>query len=115
MEKAEQEILPRECYIHKLETLATRPECAELSITDDEMAALARLSPYIEWAGRYPLPRRASDMIVRGYSSSHHKMEHDLWDRVVPVLKERAWIMKGGGKAQGGYRLYTSPPVRRIE
>ncbi|MDB5935207.1 MAG: hypothetical protein JWQ01_2551 [Massilia sp.] len=115
MEQKEQEILPRECYIHKLEALATRPECAELNITDEEMAAFARLSPYIEWAGRYPHPRRASDMIAKGSSSIFHRMEQDLWDRITLALKERAWIMKGGGEAQGGYRLYTSPPTRRIE
>jgi hypothetical protein len=29
-----------------------------------------------------------------------------LWNRVVPLLHARAWIMKGGPESTGGHKLY---------
>lgn len=101
--------LPRECHVHSLEDLATRPECIELSISADDIKALTRLSPYIEWAGRYPVPKKSSEMIATASSSREREAEHQLWERLVPLLHERAWVMKGGPESMGG----TKPHMKR--
>lgn len=97
--------LPKECFVHKLEILAARPECSALHLSEEEIEALARLSPYIEWAGRYPLPKRSSEMISIYSGSRERTIEQALWDRLVPLLHERAWVMKGGPSSMGGIRL----------
>ncbi|MBI2224019.1 MAG: hypothetical protein HYU44_03525 [Betaproteobacteria bacterium] len=103
--------LPRECHVHRLEDLAIRPECAELALTATELETLARLSPYIEWAGRYPVPKRSSEMIAKLSSNREREKEEALWERLVPLLHERAWVMKGGPKSMGGYKLHMKRRV----
>lgn len=105
LEQGEVPTLPRECHVHRLEKLAIRVECTELALSEGEVATLARLSPYIEWAGCYPVPKHSSAMIVL-YSGNHeYYAEQELWERLVPMLYERAWIMKGGPESMGGYKL----------
>lgn len=98
--------LPVECHIHRLEILAIRPECAQLALTTEELGTLSRLSAYITWAGRYPIPKRSPEMVALHHGSREHKSEKGLWDRVMPLLYTRAWVMKGGPKSMGGYKLY---------
>jgi len=98
--------LPRDCYKHRLEELAVRPECMGLALTTAELQILARLSPYIEWAGRYPLPKRSSEMSVKFSSNIERRKEEALWERLVPLLHERAWVMKLGPASMGGHKLY---------
>ncbi|MDB5815978.1 MAG: hypothetical protein JWM03_889 [Rhodocyclales bacterium] len=98
--------LPKDCYVHRLETLAVRSECSTLQLTAEEIGTLARLSPYIEWAGRYPLPKRSSDMITVYSGNREREVEQALWGRLVPLLHERAWIMKGGPLSMSGIKLY---------
>jgi len=98
--------LPKECYVHTSETLAVRPECSALQLTAGEIAALTRLSPYIEWAGRYPLPKHSSEMVVIYSGSNERRVEQALWNRLVPLLHDRAWVMKGGPLCMGGTKLH---------
>jgi hypothetical protein len=98
--------LPRDCHVHRLEDLAARPECIDLLLSVDELQALTRLSPYIEWAGRYPVPKKSSEMIGIMSGSHEREAEHRLWNRLVPLLRERAWVMKGGPKSMGGRKLH---------
>lgn len=105
LENGQSPALPAECHVHKLEALGLRPECAELALSTEEIAVLARLSPYIEWAGRYPIPKKASEMILVTSGNRERQAEDQLWDRLLPFLYGRAWIMKGGPKSMGGTRL----------
>ncbi len=98
--------LPRECHVHKLEMLATRSECSELSITADEIMCLTRLSPYIEWAGRYPIPKKSEEIIAIGTGTHEREAALNLWARISALLYERAWIMKGGPESMGGFKLH---------
>ena len=61
--------LPKECHIHALETLAGRPECLLLAFTSGELQLLAHPSPFIEWAGRYPIPKKPSQFLPIGSSN----------------------------------------------
>jgi len=97
--------LPKECYVHELEFLASRSECAALEISADELVLFTRLSPYIIWAGCYPVPKKAKEMIVQAWSGEH-EAEDRLWKRISPLLYERAWIMKGGPESMGGSKLF---------
>jgi hypothetical protein len=107
LEAGESPSLPRECYVHTLYELATRPECAGLALSESEIETLDHLSPYIVWAGRYPIPRKAKELIGFGSSSRDREIEHKLWERLVPLLHDRAWVMKGVPESMGGYKLYT--------
>ncbi len=102
---------PRECYTHRLEELAGRPECQSLELTAAELTVLSRLSPYVEWKGKYPLPKKAIEMSHKTGSTRERDAENALWLRLVPLLKQRAWIMKGGPESMGGYRLYIQRPT----
>lgn len=106
LEKGESPSLPAECHMHKLEKLAQRSECAGLVLSVEDVQLLSRLSPCIEWAGRYPLPKKAKDMHYAGVSNYERDAELRLWQRLVPLLQERAWVMKGGPASMGGFRLY---------
>ncbi|MCW2311590.1 hypothetical protein [Rhodoferax antarcticus] len=104
--------LPRDCYVHKLEALATRVECGELALTADKIMFLSRLSPYIKWAGRYPIPRKSTELIVK--VSGSRVVEQNLWARIAPLLCKRVRIMKGGLESMGGYRLYLDLETRTL-
>lgn len=98
--------LPRECHVHRLEDLISRAECAELALSETETEILARLSPFIEWAGRYPVPKRSSEMIPVHSSNREREVEQELWERLALLFNERAWVMKGGPESMGGSKLY---------
>lgn len=98
--------LPKECHIHALETLAGRPECLLLAFTSGELQLLAHPSPFIEWAGRYPIPKKPSQFLPIGSSNHEREAELRLWERLVPLLHETAWVMKGGPARLGGHKLH---------
>jgi hypothetical protein len=78
-----------------------------LSLSTEEISLLDELSPYIEWAGRYPLPKKAEAFIVLGHGSREHEAELVLWERLAEPLVNKAWVMKGGSSRLGGKRLYV--------
>lgn len=115
LENGESPPLPKDCYTHRLEALARRPECVSLAITMEEMEALSRLSPYIEWSGRYPVPKRAKELHFVGVSNFDRDAELRLWHRLVSLLGDRAWVMKGGPVSKGGYKLYLDGRKEKLD
>lgn len=86
---------------HDLGNLAQKVDPSALTFSSDERKILKNLEPYIVWAGKYPLPRVANDLIVQGYSSHESGLERRLSDKLYEHLKSIGWVSKGGGK-----RLY---------
>lgn len=104
--------LPRECFHHSLATLAARSEVGIVSLSAQEIALLDSMTPFIEWSGKYPLPKK-----LEGYTgSSHSNHEHDaelvLWERLAAFLADRSWVMKGGPERMGGNKLYVKKSDR---
>ncbi|MBP9655185.1 MAG: hypothetical protein KBE19_12420 [Rhodocyclaceae bacterium] len=99
--------LPRECLHHSLATLAARPEVVIVSLSPQEVALLNNMTPFIEWSGKYPLPKRHESYAVSGHSNHEHDAELLLWERLAAFLADRSWVMKGGPERMGGIKLYT--------
>jgi hypothetical protein len=90
---------------HDLTKLAQRIDTEAFAFSQDDLEILDNLTPYIKWAGKYPLPRVAGDLIVKGHSSGETMRESGLWERLYEHLKDIGWVTKGDGK-----RLYFNRP-----
>jgi hypothetical protein len=92
---------------HDLSKLARSADPSALTFSLDEFKILQNLTPYIVWAGKYPMPKVANGLIVKGHSSTEMGLERKLWDRLYEHLTNIGWVSKGRGK-----RLYfnTSKP-----
>lgn len=109
-------VLERQHFVHDLRALAQTPECDNLGFTEAELDALGWLSPFIEWGGRYPMPRRPSQMEVGfGISDAEYELQKSLWERVYYSLKEDAWVMKGGPERLGGFKKKVGRSVPSSE
>jgi len=86
---------------HDLSKLAHSADPSALTFSPDEIKILQNLTPYILWAGKYPMPRLANDLIVKGHSSPEIGLERELWDRLYEYLARVGWVSKGHGR-----RLY---------
>jgi hypothetical protein len=64
--------------------------------SSDEINVLDNLRPYVEWAGKYPIPTNENKYICREYSNTEIDLETRLWERLREHLKSIGWIMKGG-------------------
>ena len=107
--------LPPECLHHSLAKLASRSECAMLALSAQEIALLDNITPFVEWAGKYPLPKKQKDYRGGFHTSSYeHDAEVALWDRLTGVLAEHAWVMKGGPERLGGKRLHVNKEKRGV-
>jgi len=93
--------LGKDFTIHDLCVLAGRVDDRSFQFSEQDLKILRNLKPFIEWAGRYPLPISASGLIVVGHSSTEVIAEAGLWDRLYKHLITIGWVSKGGGK-----RLY---------
>jgi hypothetical protein len=114
LEAGQRPPLPRECFHHSLATLATRSEVGIVSLSPQEIALLDNMTPFIEWSGKYPLPKK-----LEGYTgSSHSNHEHDaelvLWERLAAFLADQSWVMKGGPERMGGNKLYIKKSHRGV-
>jgi hypothetical protein len=94
--------LSRGYSTHNLRNLAGK--VTGLTFSADEFQVLSTLAVYVTWAGRFPLPQAASDLIVKGHSSTEHQVELALWARLYEHLRQAAWIVKDDGR-----RLYFAP------
>lgn len=93
---------------HDLTELVQRVDPSVLVFSSDESKILENLKPYIIWAGKYPIPKTANDLIAKGHSSIEIRLGRKLWDRLYEHLKNIGWVSKGSGK-----RLYfTAKPDR---
>jgi hypothetical protein len=59
---------------------------------------LIDLERYVNWAGRYPLPKKADDLFAIADSYREYQMGLSLWDRLFDYLKSIGWITKGDGR-----------------
>jgi len=82
---------------HKLSQLASVIDASKFTFSAADLEVLTNLEPFVIWAGRYPLPKSANDLIVKGGSSREYDAERDLWGRLYEVLLAVAWIQKPGG------------------
>lgn len=112
LETGQRPTLPRECLHHSLATLAARPEVGGMDLSPQEIALLDSMTPFIEWSGKYPLPKKLEGYTGSGHGNHEHDAELDLWERLAALLADRSWVMKGGPERMGGYRLYVKKSDR---
>jgi hypothetical protein len=73
---------------HSLTGLIKRVDTTRFKISRHEKSLLKDLEKFISWAGRYPIPLDSCDYtIALGYSDREHKMEAELWERIVSYIK----------------------------
>jgi hypothetical protein len=58
-----------------------------LKITESEKQNLARLEPYIKWAGRYPMPKSPDGLVPIGHSKHLHDDELALCQKLYDYLR----------------------------
>jgi len=98
-------------FTHDLKELAQEPECSHLSLSAVDLKALDELSPFVEWAGRYPLPKKPSKMEVGfGIGDDEYELQKVLWERIFASLKQDAWVVKGGPLKLGGFKKHIGRP-----
>ena len=97
------EKLSKEFNTHNLRELARRidPSTIPIEFVEEELVIMDYLTSYIQWAGRYPLPKFADHLIGRGASSMEYKCELRLWEHLYQTLVRFGWVTKAGGR-----RLY---------
>jgi hypothetical protein len=90
---------------HKLKKLAKEITKNDplFVLSDEEIITLDNLRPYIEWAGRYPIPVNENQYAKVMHSSVEMDLEIKLWARLHTHLKAIGWVMKGKD------RLYLTP------
>ncbi|MGH7139519.1 MAG: hypothetical protein ACREHD_27550, partial [Pirellulales bacterium] len=98
---------------HDLVKLAEQIDSAALAITDDEKDILERLSKFVAWAGRYPMPSRPENMLIVEHSTLEYFAELDLWERLFNHLQAVGWWI-GTGKRRLPFNdnLGTTLPQR---
>lgn len=93
-------------HTHCLEKLARDEDCASIGLSAEDLKVLQDLTPYISWAGRYPVPKNRDDMLALVSSNVQYEAQLRLWDKLVQILLNSAWVMKGGPANMGGTKLY---------
>jgi hypothetical protein len=90
---------------HKLDKLAQEITNNDPSFVflNEEINTLKRLRPYIEWAGRYPIPLNENQYTAVMHSNVDMDLEIKLWERLRDHLKSIGWVVKGKN------RLYLTP------
>jgi hypothetical protein len=61
-----------------------------ITITSGEKDILARLEPYVKWAGRYPRPKTSDEMVSIGHSKRLHDAELALGQKLYDYLRSRS-------------------------
>jgi len=112
LESGQRPPLPRECLHHSLATLAARSEVGIVSLSPQEIALLDSMTPFIEWSGKYPLPKKLEGYAISSHSNHEHNAELVLWERLAAFLVDRSWVMKGGPEQMGGNKLYVKKSNR---
>ncbi len=112
LEAGERPPLPHECLHHSLAALAARPEVSAVGLSPQDVDLLGSITPYVEWGGKYPLPKKWEGFAFSTHSKHEHDAELLLWKRLADFLLDRSWIMKGGPERMGGSRLYTKKDSR---
>ena len=71
---------------HDLKYLANALDLSKINITENEKNTLNNLTPYIIWAGRYPLPKHKNDIIAKDHGRTEHQHEIELWEKLAEYL-----------------------------
>lgn len=71
---------------HDLKYLANELDLSKINITENDKNALNNLTPYIIWAGRYPLPKHKNDIIAKDHGRTEHQHEIELWEKLAEYL-----------------------------
>ncbi len=83
---------------HGLERYAKEIDSGIFDINGAEMVLLKQLEPYLTYAGRYPLPKKPSDVTALiGFSNHELEAAEVLWKRLYTHFKKQSWITKGDG------------------
>ncbi len=98
--------LPTDCYTHRIDELLRVLAPRDNSLESEEEAHLKTLTPYIRWAGRYPLPKKKEELIPITHSNVERRIEVSAWQKLCSDLRDRGWVTKGKAVENGGYRLY---------
>jgi hypothetical protein len=77
--------------------------------SDEDLVTLDNLRPYIEWAGRYPIPLNENQYSAVMHSSVDMDLEVKLWERLHTHLKAIGWVIKGKD------RLYLTPRHESVD
>jgi len=97
---------------HDLVYLVKKLDPSKINITKEEKNILNELTPYVIWAGRYPFPKYQNDIIAQFHSSTEHKRELELWEKLKEHLANISWIMKGAPGEKGYHKLYIRKPEK---
>lgn len=92
---------------HRLHVLAEKIEGLQKPLSNDERDVLASMASYIEWAGRYPFPKKLQSHQPRGHSGAEHALEIELWERLAAHLKRIGWVSKGHPDHEGWHWMFT--------
>lgn len=108
-------VLDKKAHLHHdLRKLATVGECAELCFAEEELVVLDRLTPYVTWAGRYPLPKYINEIFPQIWSPTYEAEEEALWQRIAPVLHGRGWVQKVGPDGFA-HKLYADKRIEKAK
>ena len=82
---------------HNIDKLLKQVDENSITLTKEDRNILKELQPYVEWVGRYPIPKKVNNhQIAFGYGSEIHKKELNLWKRLSKHLKDVGWHKKAG-------------------
>lgn len=82
---------------HSLAKLLDLVNISDSFLTEEEMEMLKGLQPYIEWYGRYPIPKRASEFQLHGHSNHEHRLERNAYKKLYKFLESIGWIRQPDG------------------
>ena len=84
---------------HSIHNLIELLDNSLVKLTDEDKKILNDLQEYVEWAGRYPISKKANKYkIALGFSNTIHRKEIDLWNRLFYYLKDIGnWFINGDG------------------
>jgi hypothetical protein len=92
---------------HDLRKLADNIDRTQFAFTADELRVLKETTPYVEWGGRYPVPRVAAKLIDKIHSSMDMEIELMIYERLYEHLANIGWIIKGGKRLDLGPKKTT--------
>ena len=98
--------LAKDCYTHRIDDLLGALDPRDNPLESEEKEHLRTLTPYIRWAGRYPLPKKEEKIIPISHSDVERRIEVSAWEKLYSVLRHQGWVTKGKSVENGGYRLY---------
>lgn len=92
-EALEESELSKQLSSHGLRWYADK--VSGIEITEDEKKILDELEQYIRWAGRYPIPKKAVQLIRRVHSEELHAAELALGQKLADYLSEQINALRG--------------------